>query len=41
MEVTPIWNTYGLIPGHIKDEVIVVGNHRDGECCSQIYAGLG
>ncbi|KIM91157.1 hypothetical protein PILCRDRAFT_811656 [Piloderma croceum F 1598] len=26
---TPIWNAYGLIPGHIKDEVIVVGNHRD------------
>ncbi|KAI0747310.1 Zn-dependent exopeptidase [Irpex lacteus] len=28
-KVTPIWNTYGVIPGHIKDEVVVVGNHRD------------
>ena len=29
-KVTPIWNTMGVIPGHIKDEVVVVGNHRDG-----------
>ncbi|KAI0321954.1 Zn-dependent exopeptidase [Amylostereum chailletii] len=28
-KVTPIWNPMGVIPGHIKDEVIVVGNHRD------------
>ena len=21
----------GVIPGHIKDEVVVLGNHRDGE----------
>jgi N-acetylated-alpha-linked acidic dipeptidase len=27
--VTPIWNPMGVIPGHIRDEVIVVGNHRD------------
>ncbi|KAI0089082.1 Zn-dependent exopeptidase [Irpex rosettiformis] len=27
--VIPIWNTYGVIPGHIKDEVVVIGNHRD------------
>ncbi|KAH9899708.1 Zn-dependent exopeptidase [Cubamyces lactineus] len=27
--VIPIWNTMGVIPGHIKDEVVVVGNHRD------------
>ncbi|CAA7259633.1 unnamed protein product [Cyclocybe aegerita] len=27
--VTPIWNTMGVIPGFIKDEVVVVGNHRD------------
>ncbi|KZT29237.1 Zn-dependent exopeptidase [Neolentinus lepideus HHB14362 ss-1] len=27
--VIPIWNTMGVIPGHIKDEVILVGNHRD------------
>jgi hypothetical protein len=41
IEVTPIWNAYGLIPGHIKDEVIVVGNHRDGECSSEICTGCG
>ncbi|KAH9938633.1 Zn-dependent exopeptidase [Fomitopsis serialis] len=29
--VIPIWNTMGVIPGHIKDEVVVVGNHRDGK----------
>lgn len=29
VEVKPIWNTYALIPGHIEDEVVVVGNHRD------------
>ncbi|TDL29247.1 Zn-dependent exopeptidase [Rickenella mellea] len=28
-KVTPIWNVMGVIPGHIKDEVVVVGNHRD------------
>ncbi|TFK71757.1 Zn-dependent exopeptidase [Pluteus cervinus] len=28
-KVTPIWNTMGVIPGLIKDEVVVVGNHRD------------
>ena len=22
----------GVIPGHIKDEVVFVGNHRDGAC---------
>ena len=27
--ITPIWNTYAVIPGPIKDEVIIVGNHRD------------
>ncbi|KAH9948355.1 Zn-dependent exopeptidase [Amylocystis lapponica] len=27
--VIPIWNTMGVIPGHIKDEVVVLGNHRD------------
>ena len=31
-EVTPIWNTMAVIPGHIKDEVIILGNHRDGGC---------
>ncbi|EIW61207.1 Zn-dependent exopeptidase [Trametes versicolor FP-101664 SS1] len=28
-KVIPIWNTIGVIPGHIKDEIVVVGNHRD------------
>ncbi|KAN0132552.1 hypothetical protein V8E53_009568 [Lactarius tabidus] len=28
-KITPIWNTMGVIPGHIKDEVVFVGNHRD------------
>ncbi|EKM53973.1 uncharacterized protein PHACADRAFT_257507 [Phanerochaete carnosa HHB-10118-sp] len=28
-KVTPIWNTMGVIPGYIKDEVVLVGNHRD------------
>ncbi len=29
--VIPIWNVMGVIPGHIKNEVVVVGNHRDGK----------
>ena len=28
-KVTPVWNTMAAIPGHIKDEVIVLGCHRD------------
>ncbi|KAJ8082686.1 Vacuolar protein sorting-associated protein 70 [Marasmius tenuissimus] len=28
-KVTPIWNTIGVVPGWIKDEIVVVGNHRD------------
>ena len=28
-KVTPIWNTMGVIPGHIKDEVVFLGGHRD------------
>ncbi|ODQ82776.1 hypothetical protein BABINDRAFT_169952 [Babjeviella inositovora NRRL Y-12698] len=27
--ITPIWNVYGEIQGLHKDEVIIVGNHRD------------
>ncbi|PPQ77354.1 hypothetical protein CVT25_010936 [Psilocybe cyanescens] len=27
--VIPIWNTMGVIPGFIKNEVVVIGNHRD------------
>lgn len=25
----PARNTYAVIPGHISDEVVLVGNHRD------------
>ncbi|TFK28865.1 Zn-dependent exopeptidase [Coprinopsis marcescibilis] len=28
-KVIPIWNTMGVIPGHIRNEVVVIGNHRD------------
>lgn len=28
-KVIPIWNTMGVIPGSVPDEVIVIGNHRD------------
>lgn len=28
-KVTPIWNVYAIIPGHIHDEIPVLGNHRD------------
>ncbi len=31
-KVMPVWNVIGVIPGYIKDEVVLVGNHRDGEC---------
>ncbi|OCH94344.1 Zn-dependent exopeptidase [Obba rivulosa] len=27
--VIPIWNTMGVIPGLIKDEIVMIGNHRD------------
>ncbi|QRV76487.1 vacuolar protein sorting-associated protein [Ceratobasidium sp. AG-Ba] len=27
--INPMWNTMAVVPGHIKNEVIVVGNHRD------------
>lgn len=27
--ITPIWNVYGELEGEAKDEVIIVGNHRD------------
>ncbi len=26
----PIWNTMAVIPGHVTDEIVMVGNHRDG-----------
>ncbi|EGO02058.1 hypothetical protein SERLA73DRAFT_177776 [Serpula lacrymans var. lacrymans S7.3] len=28
-KITPIWNTMAAIPGHIKDEVVILGCHRD------------
>ncbi|KAJ3753899.1 hypothetical protein EV360DRAFT_52645, partial [Lentinula raphanica] len=28
-KVTPIWNTMAAIPGHIRNEVVIVGCHRD------------
>ncbi|OBZ76727.1 Glutamate carboxypeptidase 2 [Grifola frondosa] len=28
-KVTPIWNTMAAIPGHIKNETVVIGCHRD------------
>ncbi|KAH7885508.1 Zn-dependent exopeptidase [Phlebopus sp. FC_14] len=28
-KVTPIWNTMAAIPGHIQDEVVILGCHRD------------
>uniref|UniRef100_A0A8H7Y1D9 Zn-dependent exopeptidase n=1 Tax=Psilocybe cubensis TaxID=181762 RepID=A0A8H7Y1D9_PSICU len=27
--VIPVWNTMGVIPGFIRNEVVVIGNHRD------------
>lgn len=27
--ITPLWNVYGEIEGKNKDEVIIIGNHRD------------
>ena len=29
-KVTPIWNVMASIPGHIRDEVVLIGCHRDG-----------
>lgn len=28
--VMPIWNTMAVIPGHIKNESVLLGCHRDG-----------
>ena len=27
--ITPLWDVIGVIKGHIPDEVVVLGNHRD------------
>ncbi|EST04820.1 Protease-associated domain, PA [Kalmanozyma brasiliensis GHG001] len=29
LKVRDIWNTYAVLPGHITDEVVILGNHRD------------
>ena len=29
--VIPIWNTMAVIPGHIKNESVLLGCHRDGK----------
>ncbi|KAG8908851.1 hypothetical protein FRB99_003091, partial [Tulasnella sp. 403] len=29
VKVTPIWNTMAVVPGHIPDEVVILGCHRD------------
>ena len=34
---TPLWNTIGVINGTIKDEVIIMGNHRDACKNSNIH----
>ena len=36
-KVTPIWNVMGVVPGHIKDEVIIVGVHRDGSLLKSFF----
>ncbi|KAF9068546.1 hypothetical protein BDP27DRAFT_1421735 [Rhodocollybia butyracea] len=28
-KITPIWNTMAAIPGHVRDEVVIIGCHRD------------
>jgi N-acetylated-alpha-linked acidic dipeptidase len=34
---TPLWNVIGVINGTIKDEVVVLGNHRDGKFASLLF----
>lgn len=29
MKVTPIWNAMAVIPGHVREEIVVLGCHRD------------
>jgi N-acetylated-alpha-linked acidic dipeptidase len=40
-KVTPIWNTVAVIPGHITDEVVAIGNHRDGMPGSSNHRDIG
>jgi N-acetylated-alpha-linked acidic dipeptidase len=37
--VTPIWNVMGVIPGHIHDEIVIVGCHRDGAFLFSVGVG--
>ncbi|KAG8697966.1 hypothetical protein FRC08_006210 [Ceratobasidium sp. 394] len=30
-KITPVWNAMAVIPGHIQDEIVIMGNHRDGK----------
>lgn len=30
-KITPIWNTMAALPGRLKDEVVILGCHRDGQ----------
>lgn len=30
-KITPIWNVMAAIPGHIKNETVMIGCHRDGK----------
>lgn len=51
--VMPIWNTMAKIPGHIPDEAVMIGNHRDAwvlgasdpssgtAVTNEVYRGLG
>lgn len=36
-KITPIWNTMAVIPGHVRDEIVMIGNHRDGEHPASVY----
>ncbi len=40
-KVIPIWNPMGVIPGYIKDEVVIIGNHRDGELTTYLRTEIG
>ena len=36
----PIWNTMAAIPGHIKNETVFIGCHRDGKQIKQVCDAL-
>ncbi|KAJ3759941.1 hypothetical protein EV360DRAFT_69086 [Lentinula raphanica] len=37
--ITPIWNTMAAIPGHVRNEVVIVGCHRDAEAVQSLGRG--